>query len=140
MVFPFYVTYWFTLVAFNIFFLYLTCQFVMCLSVFLLEFFLLLFFFFIRNSLASWNWVTVSFTKLENFSAIISSNIFVRPFPFLLFFWDPYNANIGAINVSVVSETVLISFHFFLNFILWQWLPALCLPAHLLVLLTHLFC
>ena len=80
------------------------------------------------------------FPMLEKFSAIISSSSFVRPF--LFFFWDPYNADIGAINVSDISETVFISFYFlfFLNFVLWQWLPPLCLPAHLFVLLTHLFC
>ena len=38
---------------------------------------------------------------------------FLRPFV-LLFFWDPYNSNVGMFNiVSEVSETVLISFHSF---------------------------
>ena len=36
---------------------------------------------------------------------------FFRPFLFL-FFWDPYNLNVGAFNVVLeVSETVLNSFH-----------------------------
>ena len=39
---------------------------------------------------------------------------FLRPFLFFLFFWDPYNSNIGVFNVvTEVSETVLISFHSF---------------------------
>ena len=38
---------------------------------------------------------------------------FLNPFLFL-FFWDPYNSNVGAFNVvSEVSETVLHSFHSF---------------------------
>jgi len=34
---------------------------------------------------------------LGNFSAVISPNIFLGPFA--LFFWDPYNATVGAFNV-----------------------------------------
>jgi len=32
------------------------------------------------------------------FSAIISSNIFSGSFS-LFFFWEPYNANVGALNI-----------------------------------------
>ena len=39
---------------------------------------------------------------------------FLRPFLFLLFFWDPYNLIVGEFNVvPEVSETVLSSFHYF---------------------------
>ena len=39
---------------------------------------------------------------------------FLRPFPFLFFFWEPYNSNVGAFDVvPEVSETVLISFRYF---------------------------
>ena len=39
---------------------------------------------------------------------------FLSPFLFLFFFWDPYNSNVGVLNVvPEVSETVLISFHSF---------------------------
>ena len=58
----------------------------------------------------SWTWLTVSFPRLGNFAAIISSNIFqalsLSPFSF----WDPYNANVSALNaVPKASYTVLIS-------------------------------
>ena len=57
--------------------------------------------------------LTVSFPMLGKFSAIISSNIFSGPFS-VFSFWDPYNVNIVAFNVvSVVPETVLISFILF---------------------------
>ena len=37
---------------------------------------------------------------------------FLIPFLFLLFFWDPYNSNVGACDiVPEVSETILSSFH-----------------------------
>ena len=35
---------------------------------------------------------------------------FFMPFVFLLFFCNPYNSNVGALNVPNISETVLISF------------------------------
>ena len=39
---------------------------------------------------------------------------FLIPFPFLFSFWDPYNSNVGVLNVvPEVSETVLIYFHYF---------------------------
>ena len=39
---------------------------------------------------------------------------FLSPFLFLFFFWDPYNSNVGVLNVvPEVSETVLTSFHSF---------------------------
>ena len=65
---------------------------------------------------------------------------FLRPF-LLLFFWDPYNLNVGAF--SVVPE-VLGCLHFFSFFFLYsapqQLFPPFCLPAHLFVLLPQLFC
>ena len=49
---------------------------------------------------ASWTWLTISFPMFRKCSAIISSNIFSGPFSLSLFsFWDPYNMNVGAINV-----------------------------------------
>ena len=50
---------------------------------------------------------------------VFNSNLFryfLRPFLFLVFFWDPYNSNVGAFNVLEVSDTVLISFHSFFLF------------------------
>ena len=80
----------------------------MCLDVFLLGFILY------GTLCTSWTWVTISFSMLGKFSTIISSSIFLRHFLFLFFICDPYNLNVGALNVvPEVSETVLISFHLF---------------------------
>ena len=43
--------------------------------------------------------VTVSFTRLENISTIIFSNIFSSPFSFFSF-WDPYKLNLGGFDVA----------------------------------------
>ena len=70
--------------------------------------------FFLYGTLcASWPWLTISFSTLGKFSAIISSKIFSFLF-FLFFFWDPYNSNVGAFDiVPEVSETIIGSFHSF---------------------------
>ena len=77
---------------------------------------------------------------------------FLRPFLFIFSFRDPYNLKVGAFNVvSEVSETVLISFPFTFKLIIniyvpflysapQQLFPPFCLPAHLFVLLSQLFC
>jgi len=60
--------------------------------------------------------------------------IFLIPFLFL-FFWDPYNSNVGAFDiVSEVSETILSSFHSF-YFIL----PFRSYFHHFILQLTDLF-
>ena len=42
---------------------------------------------------------------------------FLMPFLFLFFFWDPYNLNVGALDiVPEVSETILSSFRSFYFF------------------------
>ena len=83
----------FSLVAFNNFSLSLIFVnlITMCLGVFLLGFILP------GTLCASWTWVAISFPMLENFSAIIPSNIFSGPSS-LFSFWDPYNANVVAFN------------------------------------------
>ena len=74
--FPLYVTCCFSLDAFNI--LSLCYVFVslisMCLGMFLLGFILY------RTLCASWTWLTISFSMLGKFSAIISSKNFSYPF------------------------------------------------------------
>ena len=58
---------------------------------------------------------------------------FLIPFLFLLFFWGPYNLNVGAFAiVSEVSETVLrtILFLFLLYSALQKLFPPFYLPAH----------
>ena len=111
--FHLYVTCCFSLDAFNI--LSLCLVFVslisMCLGLFLLGFILY------GTLCNSWTLLTIFFTMLGKFSAIISSKIFSYPF-FLFFFWDPYSLNVGAFDiVPEVSEIVLSSFHSF-HFIL----------------------
>ena len=94
----FYVICHFCLIAFNILFLSLifVSLFTLCLSVFLLGFILP------GTLCASQIWLTILFSMLEDFSAIISSNIIFRSFLSLFSFWDPYNVNVGVFNV--VSE------------------------------------
>ena len=46
----------------------------------------------------SWTPVDISFPILGKFATIISSNTFM-PFPFVFFFWDTYDSNIGAFNI-----------------------------------------
>ena len=54
---------------------------------------------------ASWIWVAISFLILRKFATIISSNIFM-PFPFVFFFWDTYDLNVGVLSiVPEASET-----------------------------------
>ena len=73
--FPLYVTYCFSLAAFNIlsFSLVFVSLISMCLDVFFLGFILY------GNFYTSWTWLTISFSMLEKFSTIISSKIFSFP-------------------------------------------------------------
>ena len=106
--FPLYVTCCFSLVAINI--LSLCLVFVslisMCLGMFLLGFILY------GTLCVSWTWLTISFSgEIFNYNLF---KIFLTPFLLLLFFWDPYNSNVGVFDiVPEVSETILSSFHSF---------------------------
>jgi len=52
-----------------------------------------------------WLWEILNYNLLK---------IFLIPFLFLSFFWDPYNSNVGAFDmVPDVSQTVLSSFPFY---------------------------
>ena len=76
----------------------------MCLDMFLLEFILY------GTLCASWTWLTISFSTLEEFSTIISSKNFSCPF----FFWDPYKLNVDVFDISPeVSEIIPSSFYSF---------------------------
>ena len=88
----------FCLIAFNILFLSLVfvSLFTLCLSVFLLGFIPP------GTLCASQISLTISFFILEEFSAIIPSNIIFRSFLPLFSFWNPYIVNVGVLNV--VSE------------------------------------
>ena len=105
--YPFYVICCFSLAAFNIFLCICFDTLInMCLAMFLLGFIMY------GNLCASCIWLSISFPLLGKFSTIISSKIF--SVPSFLFFWDPYNLNVGTYNVvPQVSKTVLNSFHSF---------------------------
>ena len=76
----------------------------MCLGVFLLGFILY------GTLCASWSYLLSHIREIFNHNLF---KYFLSPFLFL-FFWVPYNSNIGVFNVfSEVSETVLNSFHSF---------------------------
>ena len=91
--FSLYVIYHFSLVVFNI--LFLSLIFVhLCLSFFLLGLILP------GTLCASWTWLIVSFPRFRKFLAIISSKEFIIFFFSLLSFWDPYNVNVGVLNIA----------------------------------------
>ena len=103
----------FPLLPFNILSLYLVFVSLlsMCLAVFHLGFILY------EILCTSWNWLTVSFPKLEKFLTIISSNFFWNS-SFYILLLDRCNFNGGAFNiVPEVSEAILHYFHSF-SFIL----------------------
>ena len=86
----------------------------MCLGVFILEFILY----------GTLHFLDLNDYFLSHIREVFNYNLFkyfLNPFLFLFFFWDPYNSNVGALNVvTEVSETVLNSFHsFFLYSALW---------------------
>ena len=87
------IIYHFSLVVFNI--LFLSLIFVrLCLSFFLLGLILS------GTLCVSWTWLIVSFPRFRKFLAIIYSKEFIRFFFSLLFFWDPYNVNVGVLNIA----------------------------------------
>ena len=84
----------------------------------------------------SWTWVTISFLMLGKFLAIISLNIFFRPFPFLFNFWDLDNANVDVFNIAPeISYTVLLAFFFFSIFFLYSclWVISVTLSSRSLI-------
>ena len=114
--FPWYVTYCFSLAALYILSLYLifVSLISMCLGVFLFGFI------WCGTLSASWTWLTYFLFHVgEIFNYNLFKN-FLIPFVFL-FFWDLYNSNVGAFDmVSVVTETVLSSFHSFYFILLFR--------------------
>ena len=73
-------------------------------------------------------WYSLHFLDLIDYfpshiKEVFNYNIFkyfLKPFLFLLFFWDTYNLNVCVFNVvPEVSEIVLISFNSFFFFPLW---------------------
>ena len=111
--FPLYVTFCFSLAAFNIpsLCLVFVSLISMCLGVFLLGFILY------GTLHDSCIWLTNSFSMLGKFSTVISSKFFSYHF---LFFCEPYIFNVGAFDiVPEVSETILPSF-IFLLFLLFR--------------------
>ena len=92
-------------------------------------------------SVFPWTWLTISFSMLGKFSAIISSNIFSGPFPLS----SPSGTPIWECwCVSCCPRGLLSCLHFFSFFVLysvlWQWFLPFQPPGHLPVLLSQLFC
>ena len=92
------------------------------------------------DSLCFLDWVTISFPTLGKFSANYLFKCFLPSSLSLSSFLDPYNMNIGVVNVPKVSSVLLISYHFFLYSVSWQWFSLFCPPVHFCNLLCHLFC
>ena len=110
---PLYVTYCFSLAAFNILSLYLVFVSLisMCFGMFYLG--LSCMGLFVPLGL---DWL-FPFLFGEIFNYNLFKNVLI-PFLFLFFFWGPYNSNVGVLDmVPEVSEAVLSSFHSF-HFIL----------------------
>ena len=129
--FPLFVTFSFSLNAFNI--LSLCLVFVslisMCLGVFLLGFIL----YGTLCLLGLIDHFLFHVGKIFNYSLFKN---FLIPFLFLFFFWDPYYSNVGAFDiVPEVSETILSSFHSFYFILLFR-----SYFHHFIFLLTDLFC
>ena len=107
---PFYVTFCFSLDAFNIFSLNLIFISLinMCLGVFFLGFIL-------YGTLL--RFLDLGDYFLSHVREVFAYNLFkyfLRPFLFLFFFWDAYNSNVGVFSVvPEVSEIVFNSFHSF---------------------------
>ena len=135
--FPLYVTCCFSLAAFNI--LSLCLIFVslisVCLGMFLLGCILY------WTLCASCTWLTISFSMLRKFSALISSKIFSYPF----FFSTSSGTPIIQMLVCLILCQILWDFpQFFSFFLLYSALqklfPPFYLPAHWFVLLFQIVC
>ena len=130
---PWYFICCFSLAAFNIFSLCLIFVGLinMCLSVFLLG----------CSSLCFLDLIDYFLSHIREVFDCNLFKYFFRPFPFLFFFWDPYNSNVGAFNVvPEVSESVLNSFLSFSLFCPVALIFTFYLPAPLFALLPQLFC
>ena len=133
--FPLYVVCLFSLVAFNI--LSLSLIFVhliiMCLGVFLLWFILL------GTLCASWTWLTISFSMLGKFSAIISSNIFSGPFSFSSgthIIWMLVHLMLSQRSLRLSSFLYIL----FSVFCFAALISTILSSGHLSILLSQLFC
>ena len=134
--FPLYVTCCFSLAAFNL--LSLCLVFVSLISMCLWH-------------VSPWIypvWDSLCFLDLIDYSLfhvgeIFNHNLFKNfliPFLFLVFFWDPYNLNVGAFDiVPEVTETIL-SYFFLLYSVLQKLFLPFCFPAHWFILLLQIFC
>ena len=114
--FPWYVTCYFSLAAFNILSLCLVLVSLisMCLGVFLFWFILCGTLYLLDLN----DYFLFHVGKIFNYNLLKN---FLIPFLFLLFFWDPYNSNVDAFDtVPEVSETILSSFHSFYFILLFR--------------------
>ena len=85
---------------------------------------------------ASWTLMCVSFSRLGEFSAVISSG------PGSFFLWDPYEMSVRVLNVvrNATSPLNYSFLSFFLFIVLVGWFLLFSLPDHWCILLSHLIC
>ena len=133
--FPLYFTCCFSLAAFNILSLFLVFVSLisMCLGVFLLGFILC-------GSRASWTWFDYFLFHVgEIFKYNLFKNFLIPCL--LLFFWDPYNLNVGTLTLSQRSLRLSSVLLFVLLYSALQKLfPTFYLPAHWFIFLLQIFC
>ena len=133
--FPLYVTCCFSLAAFNIHSLCLVFVSLisMCLGMFLLGFILY------GTLCVSWTWLTISFSgEIFNYNLF---KIFLIPFLFLFFFWDPSIRML--VHLIFLQRSLRLSSVLFI-LLLYSvqnklFLP-FYLPAHCFILLVQIFC
>ena len=88
----------------------------------------------------SWSWVAISFPILGTFFNYYLLKYFLTAFPFVFFFWDSYDSNVGSFDIAVeVSVIVLIFFILFYFFFSASFIFTICLSDHLSYLLPKLF-
>ena len=134
--FPFYVTCCFFLAAFNIlsFCLVFVSLISMCLGMFLLGCILY------GTLCASWTWLTISFSMLGKFSALISSKNFSYPFFFSSSSGTPIIQML--VHFTLCQRSLRLSSVLFILLTLFcsaELFPPFYLPAHWFVLLFQIF-
>ena len=134
-VIPLYVICCFSLAVFNIhsFCLIFVSLINMCLGMFLLGFILY------RMHWASWiGWLfPFHFREVFNYNPL---KYFLMPFPFVFFYWDPYNLKVVILNVVPdTSESLFITFYSFFFIVFCFNSLSFHLPAHFSLILPQLF-
>ena len=76
---------------------------------------------------AFWIWMSVSFSKLRKFSAIIFSNKNFVPFSLFFFFWNFYHMNIitfdGVTDCPKSTKSIIVLHNSFHSFVQFHYVP-----------------